>query len=124
MSSAPQDKENATTFTIEEADGVEKDKKKIRATGFEAAYALFLKALPLIVADEKNYFKTKYKIFRVKNLGCNCEAYVAKKIYWKSMNGRMRVVFCIKDDLIKITEVYVKNQQDVENRDRICKHCA
>lgn len=124
MSSAPLGKKTGTTFRLEEAECVEKDKKKIKATGFKKAYELFLQTLPYIVADEKQFFKTKYKIFRIENLACNCEAYVAKKIHWKNMNGRMRVVFCVKEDLVKVIEVYIKNQQDVENRDRICENCV
>lgn len=123
MSTAPLSKKSNTNFTIEEADDIEKDKKKIKTPGFETAYALFKKTLPHIVADEMQFFHT-YGFHRVDKLDCECEAYVAKKIRWKEDNYRLRVVFCIKDEVIKIVEIYYKGRSDICDRRRICKHCV
>lgn len=123
MSSVSLKKKSTTDLTIEEVEDIEKDKKKIKADGFEEAYSTFLKALPIMVED-KQYYK-HYHFYRVDRLNCTCEAYVAKKIYWENMQGRMRVVFCVKSDLIRVIEVYVKKgDQQVEDRTRICEYCT
>ena len=109
-------------YIFEEVAEVGKDKKNIKATGFEQAYENFKKALPHILSDQKQWYQF-HGLYRIEKLRCNCEAYVAKKIRWKDARSRLRVVFCVKDDIIKIVEIYFKGQDDNENKDRICKYC-
>lgn len=115
-------KTNANYSTDEVVD-IAKDKKKIKADGFDRAYENFLKTLPVIVGEDRQFFN-HHGIFRLNRLDCNCEAFVAKKIRWKNTGNRLRVVFCIKDEVIKIIEVYFKGNKDVEDRGRICQYCC
>jgi hypothetical protein len=61
---------------------------------------------------------------RIENLACKCEAYVAKKIRWREVGYRLRVVFYVKENKIRIVEVYFKKDMiDKENKDRLCEYC-
>lgn len=123
MPIASREEESESKYSIVEAADIDKCKKKIKADGFEDAYDRFLLTLPIIVEDERPHFKF-FGIFRINRIGCDCEAYVAKKIRWKGIGPRLRVVFCLKDQTIQIVEVYFKGKQEVENRDRIRSLCC
>lgn len=109
-------------YVFEEAVEVSADKKSIRATGFNEAYDNFKKTLPHILSGPRQFYY-HHGLYLLENLPCNCKAYVAKKIRWKEVGYRLRVVFFVKEDIIKVVEIYFKGKVDKEDKARLCKYC-
>lgn len=122
VASGPLGKDTNNNFVFEEVQEVYKDKKGIKVTGFEEAYDNFKKTLPHILSGPRQFYD-HHGLNRIEKLNCNCEAYVAKKIRWKNVGNRLRVVFCVKEGNIIIVEIYFKGKVDIENKDRVCKYC-
>jgi len=109
----------------EEVEEVAHDLKKIRVTGFGNDYALFKKALPVMVEEREFYRSRGFEPVA----GCGKlagEVYIAKKIHCESLHrlDKFRVVFQVLDCKIRIIEVFFKGDKETEDKAKIRRYCA
>ena len=110
-------------YTIEETSEINNDLNKLSSIpNFPKAYVIFKEALPHLVC-EREFYRSR-GIFRISNLKCDCEAYIIKKIFCKGVGkDHFRATYIISGKIIRIVEIYSKNHKDIEDKERICKHC-
>ena len=110
-------------YTVEEVKEALTDLKDLEDIPyFKDEYQVFRKALPQMFC-ERGFWKS-HGISQVSNLGCNCNAYIVKKIHCEGQgNDHFRATFIVEDKKIQIIEIYVKNRRVLENKKRICKYC-
>ncbi len=110
-------------YTIEEVKEAQNDLIDLGdIPNFKKGYEVFKKALPQMFC-EGGFWRT-HGISPVSNLGCNCKAYIVKKIHCEGLgNDHFRATFIVEGKKIQIVEIYTKNRKEIENKKRICKYC-
>ena len=110
-------------YTVEEVEEAIRDLKDLEDIPyFKEEYQVFRKVLPQTFC-ERGFWKS-HGISQISNLGCDCNAYIVKKIHCEGLgNDHFRATFIVEDRKIQIIEIYTKNRKELETKKRICKYC-